>query len=354
MNDSYFFYTDQLQGEYREAFDQIEMFVGTEQIDELTREEQLSQLLDVFLSAQAAGKPVKQIVGSDMEQFCRTFCSGYGWKNKVLNVLDYLKTQAWIMLVFSGIDIGFVLLDWLDGTIADAEVMTQISDLNVSGYVFGTLIVMISGFIASMVVRWAMFRSKRISMKGLKTVSAAAAVVSGIIMFLLIMSEQTDVIKIPAWVLALGSAVYIIAYNLCNRERFQEQKRGKVRFRDMVDVEAARAFPEEMDKVYEKANMRSMKRGKGPLPLEAYLEKTEKECGRMEKQKWLFYLFPPAAAAVTVLIIGIGEGFASAWDVLLVAGVMLAIECPLMLGIWRFQKKAIRWKRDWIRYKREN
>lgn len=64
MRDSYIFYTDKLQGEYRETFDRVNMYVGTQGIDDDTREEHMGQLLDMMLSAQESGKPVKKVVGT--------------------------------------------------------------------------------------------------------------------------------------------------------------------------------------------------------------------------------------------------------------------------------------------------
>jgi DNA-binding ferritin-like protein (Dps family) len=69
MKDSYFFYKDKLQGEYKTAFDQVEIYVNAQNIDELTCEDRLGSLLDMLLSAQEAGRPVQKVVGSNMEQF---------------------------------------------------------------------------------------------------------------------------------------------------------------------------------------------------------------------------------------------------------------------------------------------
>ena len=75
MKDSYVFYKDKLQGEYKDVFDQVEMYVNCENIDELTREDRLGSLLDMLLSAQESGRPVKKVVGNSIEDFCKMFCS---------------------------------------------------------------------------------------------------------------------------------------------------------------------------------------------------------------------------------------------------------------------------------------
>ena len=83
MKDSYFYYKDRLRGEYLSSFEQVEMYVLTQSFDEAAYEERLSQLLDVFLTAQESGRPAEKITGGDIQQFCRTFCSDLGIKNRI-------------------------------------------------------------------------------------------------------------------------------------------------------------------------------------------------------------------------------------------------------------------------------
>ena len=111
MRDSYAFYTDKLTGEYRTVFDEIEMYIGTQTCDDITKEDKLSQLLDMFLSAEEEGKPVHKIVGGSVEEFCKTFCSDFGFEGTMLNILDMFKTLAWCFIVLSVFDI--ISMDWI-------------------------------------------------------------------------------------------------------------------------------------------------------------------------------------------------------------------------------------------------
>ena len=54
---SYTMYADKLNKEYTEAFDQVVTYLSTETIDEVTKDEQLGDLFDLFLTAQTAGRP---------------------------------------------------------------------------------------------------------------------------------------------------------------------------------------------------------------------------------------------------------------------------------------------------------
>ena len=74
MRDSFILYTDKLKGEYLEVFDKIQLYVNSFDIDEDTREDQLGNLLDTFLSAQDENRSVYDITGKDIAAFCKSFC----------------------------------------------------------------------------------------------------------------------------------------------------------------------------------------------------------------------------------------------------------------------------------------
>lgn len=65
MRDSFRLYQDKLQGEYKETFQQIDLYFSTQNVDEDTREEYMCDLLDVFLLAQDEGRPVEKITGKN-------------------------------------------------------------------------------------------------------------------------------------------------------------------------------------------------------------------------------------------------------------------------------------------------
>lgn len=101
MKDSYAFCSDRLDKEYLAVFEQVELYVQSQNVDDNTKEERLSELLDIFLSAAETGKPVQKITGNDMEQFCKTVCSDFGVKNRVLFILDFFRSIAKILVCLS-------------------------------------------------------------------------------------------------------------------------------------------------------------------------------------------------------------------------------------------------------------
>ena len=347
MRDSYVFYTDQLEGVYRDTFDQIDMYTGTMNLDELTKEEQMGQLLDMFLTAQKAGKPIEKIVGHDLQAFCKAFCADFGWKQGLQNLFDELKVLAIIMLVSTGFDIISVLLAFSEGTIVDF--WSQISSMNMSGYLIGILISIAVGFVCNGVVRYFMFRTKRVSMKVLKAITYITAAIMFVLVLCVLLSDKTDFLRCPVWLVFACSVVYLAAYYCFNHKRIREKRNEKVRFSDLVNAEIDKDFPEEMEKKYQKANAQNLKKGKGNLSMEAFLLNEEKRCCNIEKSNIFYVLFPIIITAASVIF----TEFESAVDRILYILIMLIVQFFIMRFFWKITKNSVEKTRVWITKKRE-
>lgn len=123
-------------------------------MDDDSQERLLGELLDMFLTAQQAGRPVKRIVGDDLEAFCRQFCSGLGWRNRGIDLLNSLASCAkWVL--------AFTVLELLCN-LEDAALPELTTD--VSGYILGWGMGLFVSLLVGMAVKGLMFRWKRISM----------------------------------------------------------------------------------------------------------------------------------------------------------------------------------------------
>lgn len=346
MKDSYYFYTDKLTGEYKEMFDRVDMYIGTTKTDEQTREERMGQLLDMFLTAQQSGKPVVRIVGRDVEAFCKEFCADFDWKNQAWRILDGMKSLAKFLLVMACIDIAFMLCDWADGIPVDF--WSYSSSLNLGGYLLGVLAAAVVAWISNFVVRRFMFRTGKVSMRVLKAVIWIFAIGTFALCMVFVFSEKTNVIVYPVWVEAAGSAVYLVIYRILNRKRSQEDSRGKVKFSELVELEMENTFGDDMEKLYKKANKRSVRKGKGELSREAFLKKQEKNCRNREKFVWFYYVYPIANIVVAVTATALEGGFESTADLLIFLGIMLAVQYAFAMFFRKLDKEYTKKLRAWI------
>lgn len=335
MRDSYIFYTDKLQGEYRETFDRVNMYVGTQGIDDDTREEHMGQLLDMMLSAQESGKPVKKVVGNDVEAFCKAFCSEFSWNNRVLNILDTLRSLVVGLLLFCVIDLLNLFSLWLDGTAVNVWKATISPDL--CGYLLGMVVCFTAGTISNVLVRMFMFRTNRFSMGVLRVVSCAVAA-AGFVGSLVLIFGNKYTVAIPLWIVLGISAAYLVGYRLCNRKRIQERKRQKVTFGDMVNEEICKTMPETLRKRFEKINRRRVRRGKEAFTLVEYLDWEEARLLKEARfEKFFFPLFPLVIIACCLPHVEFEDGL---WDFAFYLGIMLVLEYALFMALWRCSKKT--------------
>ena len=131
MRNSYTLDKDQLKGEYKDAFEQIDMYCLSLNINDDAKEERMSELLDIFLNAQEEEKPVEKITGSNIESFCKRYFSGLNWKNQLLELADTLKTLAWFLLVIEVIFLVSFVFDEkpIDNILHSGEAKSDIGSL---------------------------------------------------------------------------------------------------------------------------------------------------------------------------------------------------------------------------------
>lgn len=351
MKNSYAFHVDKLQNEYLTTFQQIEMYVNAQYIDDATQEELLSELLDIFLTSQEADKPVKSIVGNNLEEFCKAFCSDCGIKNKILHILDGLKSISWALVFISGLDILTILFDYLDGVSVDF--FATLSSINVSGYLMGIVVAMIIGFTCNFVVRNLMFKTKHVSMNLLKIITYVISgfAVAGI--FIIIYSNETSLFNFPVWVVLLIGLIYLAIYYPFNYKRIHVKAEHKIHFGDIVNADMEKEFTITMEKSYAKANQRSIKKGKGELSMADFLDEQEKDCKNNEKSKLFNYIFPIVITPIVMIFEYFNGGFESYIDAIIFPVIMLTVEYAVMIGMWKLTKSGVDQRRKWIKAKRK-
>lgn len=345
MKDSYAFYKDKLSGEYKEVFYKTEMYVLSQNADNDTTEERLGELLDVFLSAEESGKPVEKIVGNDLESFCRSLCSDFSLKNRLLNFADFFKILAWCWIIESLASLLSTIISWASDDSLDA--WYGIEGFNI-GYFIGSFILLLAVVLSNSLKHRIMFKTK--STKRLWMISLSAIILGSVIMVLLICWNVANRFTLPVWLLFAVSSIYLLFYYFAIKKR---SKRRKIKFTDLVSEEMRKDFPKEMEKKLEKARRKSLKKGNGELSVEDFLNKEEKECDVTEKQKALYYGFPPVISVLILLMTYFTDGFESVIDVILLFVICLSVEYLIMVGMWRIVKSGITQRREWIAKKRE-
>jgi DNA-binding ferritin-like protein (Dps family) len=335
---------DQLQGEYREAFWTINTYMEAKRIDEDALQERMGELLDVFLSAQEAGRPVTKIVGNDIERFCKNFCECFGWKNRILSYLDGLCWLAWVIFIWSILAFVFQLTEPDGG--GNTDWMHLTAEENIGGALLGAVLLFFLWGIVNETVQRVMFSTKKFSVNIITGIRTVLLLLSFVIFFLLAMTDSSVIYNPPSWICILICAGYLILYQIGNRKRIQERKTHKISFCSMVASESEKTFPEEMQKAFTKQNQKRVKRGKAPLSWEEFIEERRANCQKLRKWKWFYFVSPLIIAIFVTVCFAIGEE--SLFETVVFAIVLLAIEYPLFLFVWTAEKSAIKTTEKWI------
>jgi len=353
MIDSYTKQCNQLQGDYKETFDLINVYVGTLRLDDVTREENMSGLLDIFLSAQKAEKPIEEVVGANVEQFCKNFCEGYGLKSRLLNFADYLRGISIIIFAICALEFVGLIMEASYGESVDFWNYT--GGLNMTGYVLGLAFAFATlvGWFSDAILSRVMFRIKKLARKTIRVIEIVICIASFFMVFYFLQIDSSILKRCPLWILIGMSGIYLIVYHVLNRERLKNKKRVKSKFWDLVQENVANDFPKEMENKFQKKKARYAKKGKPELTKEKFLNQEEKDTDKVIKLKCVYYFSPFIFAGISALCVDQGEGFEHTSDRFWFFGIVFIVIFVIYMGIWKIVKQAVEGRREWITRERQ-
>lgn len=215
LREGYYQYKANLNEIYRPVFEQVETYVFAQNIDVKTREDRMGELLDIFLNAQAEGKPVSGIVGNDIDRFCKNFCSDFTIKNRIAFVLQGMRYAMWTPLALTIFNIYFWIADG-EAKKVHYNFFRCMSMGNVLTHIIIFLSVMMLFSITNVVMRRIMFKLKKLSLKAIIVVFLIemAIVLAVTLKFHLFVIS----ISVPTWIIALIIIIYyVLYYFLCGR-----------------------------------------------------------------------------------------------------------------------------------------
>lgn len=353
MRDSYGLYVDKLQGEYKEIFQQIMTYVSTQNNDEDSVNTQMSELLDTFLLAQEEEKPVNRIVGNDLECFCKNFCSQFGWENKLLNIVDRWKVAAWWILIISAGDLFFMLWNFLAGEPVDWFAVD--TKFNLTGYLLGFVVVGLVYTLMDFITIKIMFKYKKDSflMKAFNVAKVIITTGCFILCFQFFVSESTNLLQLPLWILFFGSGAYLILYYAFNKVRVSARKENKVSFWKYVQQQSSADTDKTMEDKFASKNKWRQRFGRKLLTRDEFISLEEKDCKACEKAKYLCIVTPIALCVWMIVDEFIHTGIENPVDLIFGVLIIFAFEAAFMYFLWKVVSLSIDDRMNWIKKERE-
>lgn len=353
MRDSYGLYVEKLQGEYKETFEQIMTYMATQNNDKNSEESQMGELLDTFLQAQEEGKPVSKIVGNDLEAFCKNFGSQFGWESKVLHAVDRWKSAAWIIFVFSAIDLIFLVVDYLSGEQVDWFAVD--TEFNWTVYILWFLCMGAVFTILDFITQKMMFKysKKSFAIRTLNIVRVLLVIACLVLYVLFVNAEAFQVFELPLWILCVLSGGYLFLYYVFNRKRVKEKKESKISFWKLVQEESSKNIDATMEKKFASKNKWRRRFGRRELSFEKFIELEERECKLTEMLNRLCVAVPFLICVGMCVTDYFDNGIENPGELFLCVVFVFIIEVVLMYFLYNIYSVSLENIRNWIKKERE-
>lgn len=332
MKQGYVMFEDKLQGEYKEAFQYVEMYSTTNLIGVDADSELMMELLDHMLVAQEHGQPVSDIVGEDIEVFCENFFSEYKGKDRFLDFLKNVYHIAWILFWFELLDLGLS---------EEKGALFGMSDIG--GVMIGAACGMVLNLIVYVLIRP---MKQKIRPGAFRIISVVLLI--GCIVLCVILSNQYS-LMVPRWVSIGIPVVYILVYKImCARANYKKYgsvkapKQETVSFWGSVKTSVEEELPGDWLKQFEKKNTKRVKKGKEPLTETQFFEKLDKQYN-YRKNSMINYCIFGGCTIVTIIMCALQpEGFESLLDFLIFCILLTGIESSICYLINKSGKIACR------------
>lgn len=352
MINSYAIYIEKLQPEYKTVFKTITDYVNACSPDAIRTEELLSDVMDMFLSAQSEGKSPDQVTGGNLKSFCEHLCADIGIKSRILSVLEMLHP----MFLFYTLICIFDLLDFFS-RLSDGEAvsfLTYPAEINLWIFLLGIGAMSVSGYIGKGITKACIFNNPekyKFIARGIRF--GTCAVFIAVLLFVF-RYERTEGMLL--WIALLCCTVFLTAYRLLTRKSRQYRRENRISFQELTGVSMdIRNDIEELEmKRFEKLKSKHQRKNLPELTFAEFLAMEEKNCNRWDKKPAFYVIIAVGGTLCGLFTTLYMSGFEHFYDMIFFIAVMLAVEGAVMYGLFRLTDAGTKARLNWIHSKQEN
>lgn len=285
MRDGFDWYKDKLEGEYLETFEQIELYGQVNVVASELYNDRMMELLDMFIEAAKDKVPVKNLVGDDIERFCKRCFSDDSVAGHIKDVWSKISGIAWILLIIEGLS----FIDELRALQDMGQIWEIRSDLGI--YIVSIIVSLTGLTIVTFVVRRFMFKLKWMNLN--KYLGIYLGLYAVVLALSIVLASRLKV-SVPSWIVILSTIVYLICFyiysaidNYKKYGKFIKDKPEKVDFLSKVDDNVEKLLPQKLKTRFEKKNQKLLRRGKQPISEAAFMAELRRE---VKLEKLLYFL----------------------------------------------------------------
>lgn len=347
--ESYRMYKSKLAGEYKDAFEKIDVYIGATNIDSASREELMNSLTDTFLSAQEEGKPVEKITGRNIEHFCHEVCSGYGFKEHFIAFFEFFRPMTYIFFILTFVP----FFEELEKNSILNYFSYQTSADTILGFITGMIWAYLLDFAANKIIKKVFINKRKVTVYSAALVHVCVLMISLLLLGVVIVlsdcltpGDDESIWYIPLWTAQVISLGLVI---ICNAVTHKIKKQNIDSTVDVIDSYYNESFYRSLENIeskrFDKLNTKLAKKGQSLLSEQEFYEKEIKKLKREINP--LYYIIIVLIAPFFCIVFG----FDGIVDFLIFYGVCIVIEGVVMLAIYLPARKAMLKRLAWLENK---
>lgn len=321
---------EQLDGKYREVFEKTEIYGVIREVRTEVQDDLMMNLYDILVTAQAEGKPVEKIVGSDMEKFCAEYFQNYDIRER----MKCFPASLYRMML------GVFLFELLSFFSLEESVDIFHAQSDITPYLVGIGLSFAVTMIADVFVRPLLFR---IRIRPIIYYVGFLLFWAGMVVLCVWLTDGMALIHIPTFpVLAVSggyTVVYLVIRSVWRYRRYGSIGRRKTEAeeqeRELQMKSTQKIMLDMMLKKYKRKNKRLKKKGRKLLTPSEYTEMVRADYRKLRHSwKWGLLIYVPfiiSAIAWTAVS-------STLLDTLLFALVLLVIETPIYWFTFQTEK----------------
>lgn len=318
-----------LEGEYATVLKKAELYSFIQNTPVKKHDEVLMDLTDFLLTAQKKNRPVKDVIGYDIEAFCREFVGNNSLSSRLSRLLQGLFYIAWLVVILC-------VFDFIATAMNGKPIISSVSEIGsiIIGGSCGFLITVIT----EAVFKPLFFKWKKLSSKLYFAVMLSLILISGTLTGILLSFSIKTIYLLSA------AALYIILCICFNAVRNYRETGCFFRSKRSEEKDAKQSvemlrYQYEFTKDYERKNNKLSKKGKPKMTRSAYMHHIEDHNRKTRIYLYVLYALVFAFVAVNVIY----EGLTNNWyEATLLCGILLVAEIPVLLIFTYLFQKSIK------------